>query len=64
MPQPRDKVATPTHVATHVLQPAEQSRMSCFLLCVSLAVLFVAVVAEFNYTKCPHPWELQSDAVK
>ncbi len=30
-----------------------------------LALLFVlAVRAEFNYTKCPFPWELQSDTVK
>ena len=35
-----------------------------FLLHASLAVLIVAAVSEFNYTKCPHPWEVQSDAVK
>lgn len=29
-----------------------------------LAVLVTTVVAEFNYTKCPAPWELQSDAVR
>ena len=40
----------------------ETSRMNCHL--VSLLVLVAAVTAEFNYTKCPHPWELQSDTVK
>lgn len=29
-----------------------------------LALLFAVASAEFNYTKCPSPWELQSDEVK
>ena len=35
-------------------------------IAVSFFILELAakVYGEFNYTKCPAPWELQSDAVK
>ncbi len=33
-------------------------------LVVSTLILFQVILAEFNYTKCPQPWEIQSDAVK
>ena len=37
--------------------------MGALIFCTSL-LIFPMVVAEFNYTKCPQPWEIQSDAVK
>ena len=36
----------------------------CWLRALLLALFAAACAAEFNHTKCPAPWELQSDRVK
>lgn len=36
----------------------------CVILPLALLLLVTAAGAEFNYTKCPASWELQSDTVK